>query len=100
MIFGVNIFFALVTQSLLSLIILNILTLHIRWQFYIYGYYFMVLAVMYIVMGVINLVQHYRSGEDFHMWVSNDDNSSPGITQNANDVIGAAASSESENSGG
>jgi len=26
-------------------------------------------------MGIVNIVQYYRSGASFHMWVKNDDKS-------------------------
>lgn len=105
LVFGVNTFFALVTQSLLTLVVVNKLMLNIRqqvrqcaknasrtvldvssnnrelfaFQFFVYGSYFLVLTVVYIVMGVANVVQHYRSGKDFHVWVSGDDKSASNI---------------------
>ncbi|XP_026826955.1 thiamine transporter 2 [Ooceraea biroi] len=81
LIFGVNMFFALASQSLLMLIVVNILELELSRQFFVYGSYFVVLAMIYIVIGIVNLVQHRRSGEGFHFWVGSD-NKSP--TQNAN----------------
>ncbi|KYQ56931.1 Thiamine transporter 1 [Trachymyrmex zeteki] len=59
LIFGVNIFLALLMQSLLTFIVVNTIMLNIRQQFYIYSGYFMVLAVIYLVPGVIN-IQRYR----------------------------------------
>ncbi|KAG5324338.1 S19A3 protein, partial [Acromyrmex heyeri] len=75
LVFGINTFFALLTQSLLTLVVVNILTLNIRQQFFVYGSYFLILTVIYIVMGIINIVQHYRSGAKFHVWISDDDKS-------------------------
>lgn len=75
LVFGVNTFFALLTQSLLTFVVVNTLALNIRQQFFVYGSYFLVLAVMYVAMGTINIVQHYRSGAGFHIWVNSDDNS-------------------------
>ncbi|KYN04758.1 PREDICTED: thiamine transporter 2-like [Cyphomyrmex costatus] len=75
LVFGMNTFLALLTQSLLTLVVVNTLMLNIRQQFFIYGSYFLVLAMMYIVMGIINVVQHYQSGTKFHVWISDDDKS-------------------------
>ncbi|XP_011700298.1 PREDICTED: thiamine transporter 2-like isoform X2 [Wasmannia auropunctata] len=75
LVFGINTFFALLTQSLLTFVVVNTLMLNIRQQFFVYGSYFLVLAIMYIVIGVINIVQHYRSGAGFHVWLSDDDKS-------------------------
>lgn len=89
LIFGVNMFFALLMESLLTFVVINKLTLDIREQFYVYGGYFVVLAVIYFLMGILNLVQHYRSGEVFRLWINDDDKSLP-TTRNAStssDVI-------------
>ncbi|GAB1865589.1 Thiamine transporter 2 [Camponotus japonicus] len=89
LIFGVTMFFALLVQSLLTFVVVNKLTLSIRHQFFIYGGFFVVLAVIYFLMGVHNLVQHYRSGEVFRLWI-NDDDKSLSTTRNASsssDVI-------------
>jgi len=61
LIFGVNIFLALLMQSLLTLVVVNTLTLDIRQQFYIYGGYFMLLAILYIALGIINILRYRRS---------------------------------------
>ncbi|XP_012527778.1 thiamine transporter 2 [Monomorium pharaonis] len=71
LVFGINTFVALLAQSLLTFVVVNTLLLNIREQFFIYGSYFLVLAVVYIAMGTINAVQHYRSGASFHVWVGN-----------------------------
>ncbi|TGZ53322.1 thiamine transporter 1-like [Temnothorax longispinosus] len=60
LIFGVNIFLALLMQSLLTLIVVNTIMLDIRQQFYVYGGYFMVLAVIYIVLSIINVLRYRR----------------------------------------
>ncbi|KYN05417.1 PREDICTED: thiamine transporter 1-like [Cyphomyrmex costatus] len=59
LIFGVNIFLALLMQSLLTFIVINTIMLNIRQQFYVYSGYFMVLAVIYLVLSIIN-IQRYR----------------------------------------
>ncbi|XP_025073603.1 thiamine transporter 1-like [Pogonomyrmex barbatus] len=84
LVFGVNTFFALLTQSLLTLVVINTLKLNIREQFLIYGSYFMILAIVYIVMGIINVMQHCRSGADFHVWIGGGDRCLS--VNNANDV--------------
>ncbi|CAL1678513.1 unnamed protein product [Lasius platythorax] len=75
LIFGVNIFFALLTQSLLTFIVVNKLMLNIRQQFFVCGSYFVILGVIYVLIGVVNIVQHYRSGEVFRLWTNDDDTS-------------------------
>ncbi|KAL6424323.1 hypothetical protein ACFW04_009848 [Cataglyphis niger] len=92
LIFGVNTFFALSAQSLLTFIVVHTLTLTIQQQFFIYGGYFVVLAAIYILMGVVNIVQHYRSGERFRIWTSD---KSLSAMRNASDVT----SSKSEQDG-
>lgn len=82
LVFGVNSFFALLPQSLLTFVVLNTLMLNIRQQFFVYGSYFLVLAVAYIVMGTINVVQHYQSDASFHIWVSDDKSPSTSDTSN------------------
>lgn len=104
LIFGVNTFFALLAQSLLTFIVIDKLTLTIQqqvrfaakmvffrireilciFQFFVYGGYFMALAAIYIMMGVVNIVQHYRSGERFRIWSDNDKSLS--VMRNASDV--------------
>lgn len=96
LIFGVNTFFALLAQSLLTSIVVNKLMLDIRQQFFVYGSYFVVLAVIYIQMGVVNIVQHYRSGEAFRFFRTDDDDKSLSATQNASN---ASTSSKSEHNG-
>ncbi|KYN13471.1 Thiamine transporter 2 [Trachymyrmex cornetzi] len=61
LIFGVNIFLALLMQSLLTFVVVNTIMLNIRQQFYIYSGYFMVLAMIYLVLSVINIRQYRRS---------------------------------------
>ncbi|XP_029674778.1 thiamine transporter 1-like [Formica exsecta] len=85
LIFGVNTFFALLAQSLLTFIVVNKLMLNIRQQYFVYGGYFVVLSMMYILMGVVNIVQHYRSSEKFRVRTSDKDKSLS-ATQNASSV--------------
>ncbi|XP_050461134.1 thiamine transporter 1-like [Cataglyphis hispanica] len=94
LIFGVNTFFALLAQSLLTFIVVNKLMLTIQQQFFVYGGYFVVLAAIYILTGVVNIVQHYRSGERFRIWTSDNDKSLS-VMRNASDVT----SSKSEHDG-
>ncbi|XP_012536072.1 thiamine transporter 2 [Monomorium pharaonis] len=61
LIFGVNIFLALLMQSLLTFIVVNTIMLDIRHQFFVYGGYFIVLAMIYIVLGVINILQYHHN---------------------------------------
>nr|XP_012222669.1 PREDICTED: thiamine transporter 2-like [Linepithema humile] len=84
LIFGVNTFFALLAQSLLTLVVVNTLLLDIRQQFFVYGGYFVILAVVYVIMGIINIVQHRRSDKNFHLWINDDNKSS--AAQNTSDI--------------
>ena len=108
LVFGVNTFFALLTQSLLTLVVVNVLKLNIKqqvrryaenasrldigfpeiknfpFQFFVYGSYFLILTVIYIVMGIINIVQYYRSGAKFHVWIRDDDKSLSSYTSTLN----------------
>ncbi|XP_011875260.1 PREDICTED: thiamine transporter 2-like [Vollenhovia emeryi] len=93
LVFGVNTFFALLTQSLLTFVVVNTLMLNIRQQFFVYGSYFLVLAVLYIVMGIINVVQHYRSGAGLHVRISSNDKSS-----SVNDVSNVESSKSKRDS--
>ncbi|XP_020287296.1 thiamine transporter 1-like [Pseudomyrmex gracilis] len=95
LVFGINMFLALVVQSLLTFVVINTLAMSIRPQFFVYSSYFMVLAMVYLVMGVVNVVQLHRSGESFHFWVN--DNNNPSVTQNAsNSSNETTTSSKSE----
>ncbi|XP_077271318.1 thiamine transporter 1-like isoform X2 [Temnothorax americanus] len=58
LIFGVNIFLALLMQSLLTFIVVNTIMLDIRQQFYVYGGYFMVLGMIFIVLSIINVLRY------------------------------------------
>lgn len=58
LIFGVNIFFALLMQSLLTFVVINTIMLDIRQQFYVYGGYFMILAVTYFILSIINILRY------------------------------------------
>lgn len=50
-------------------------------QFFVYGGYFLTLAVIYVILGLINCIQRQRNAESFHLWINGDNESS---TQNAN----------------
>ncbi|XP_067207469.1 thiamine transporter 1-like isoform X2 [Linepithema humile] len=60
LIFGVNMFLALLMQSLI-LVIVNMLMLDIRQQYCIYSGYHLVLGVIYIVLAVITIKKHRRN---------------------------------------
>ncbi|XP_076639695.1 thiamine transporter 2-like isoform X2 [Colletes latitarsis] len=70
LIFGINTFFALLLQSVLTAIVVNgNLGLALRSQYIIYGGYFIVIGMLYTIMGIFNIVQHSKSGMKFNIWV-------------------------------
>ncbi|CAK9833814.1 Thiamine transporter 2 [Anthophora retusa] len=70
LIFGVNTFFALLLQSVLTAITVNgNLKLDLRSQYFVYGGYFTVIAVLYTIIGILNIVQHCKRGEEFKIWI-------------------------------
>lgn len=69
LIFGVNTFFALLLQSLLTAIVVNgNLKLDLRSQYFVYGGYFIVISIFYIIIGIINIIQHCKKGIGFKIW--------------------------------
>ncbi|XP_017876698.1 thiamine transporter 1-like isoform X2 [Ceratina calcarata] len=77
LIFGVNTFFALLLQSVLTAIVLNgNLNLDVRSQYFVYGSYFIVLAALYTVIGIVNIVRHCKSGTRFQVWIKDESNNS------------------------
>ncbi|XP_072763368.1 thiamine transporter 1 [Anoplolepis gracilipes] len=94
LIFGVNMFVALLAQSLLTFVVVNKLMLNIQQQFFVYGGYFVVLAVIYFLMGIINVAQHYRSGKAFRLWISDDENEFLSATRNASSASDVMSKSE------
>ncbi|XP_032690025.1 thiamine transporter 1-like isoform X2 [Odontomachus brunneus] len=76
LIFGMNIFVALAAESLFTFVVVNTLMLNIRWQYFVYGGYFVILGFMYLLMGILNIVQFYQSGECSQLLTSNENKSS------------------------
>ncbi|EFN84207.1 thiamine transporter 2 [Harpegnathos saltator] len=97
LIFGINIFIALVAQSLFTLVVVNALMLNIRWQYFIYGSYFVILGFMYFLMGILNIVKYYQSNERFNLWTSDETQST--VTQTTNDMRDNGASAAVEENG-
>ncbi|EDS43661.1 conserved hypothetical protein [Culex quinquefasciatus] len=60
LVFGINTFVALVFQSILTVVVISEsgLALTPRGQFKVYGGYFLVLAVIYLVPATVSLVRH------------------------------------------
>lgn len=56
LIFGINTLFALVFQTLLTVIVISWLVFSIRDQFMIYGFYFIGLSVIYLAASIVKLV--------------------------------------------
>ncbi|KAF4521486.1 hypothetical protein B566_EDAN001783 [Ephemera danica] len=57
LIFGMNMFLALVLQSILTLIVLSWLKLEIREQFVVYASYFAFLAILFIILTFVMMVR-------------------------------------------
>lgn len=70
LIFGTNIFFALLLQSLLTLIVINgNLAPDIRMQFFVYGCYYVVLAVIFMIIAIVTVSKHVKNGDTFEIWL-------------------------------
>ncbi|XP_014475852.1 PREDICTED: thiamine transporter 1-like [Dinoponera quadriceps] len=97
LIFGVNIFVALVAQSLLTLIVVNTLMLDIRWQYFIYGGYFVILGFMYLLLGILNIMKYYQSGRRLDLRTNDEDKSfaSTQTTIDVNDGVSAVLENNS-----
>ncbi|XP_015174418.1 PREDICTED: thiamine transporter 1-like [Polistes dominula] len=72
LIFGTNIFYALLFQSLLTLIVINgNLGKDIRSQFFIYGCYYVILAAIFLIIAIFTIIKHVKSGNKFKIWIKN-----------------------------
>jgi solute carrier family 19 (thiamine transporter), member 2/3 len=56
LIFGINTFVALLFQSVLTFVVIQLLKLSTRQQFLVYGCYFIGLSVMYLIFSVVQLI--------------------------------------------
>ncbi|XP_076752468.1 thiamine transporter 2 [Xylocopa sonorina] len=67
LIFGINTFFALLLQSLLTLIVVNgNLNLELRSQYFVYGSCFIAIAIYYILLSIATFFgQHYKKNAGF-----------------------------------
>lgn len=92
LIFGLNIFFALLFQSILTFITLNTLGLDVRTQYCVYGSYYVVIAAVYLLLGVINIIQYHRRGEKLTILITNKDTA---MVQNLRDVRSSKSESPS-----
>ncbi|XP_076165974.1 thiamine transporter 1 [Ptiloglossa arizonensis] len=74
LIFGINTFFALLLQSILTAIVVNgSLGLDLRSQYFIYGGYFIVIAILYTIIGIFNIVKHSKKCTECKIWIKNED---------------------------
>lgn len=74
LIFGINIFFALVLQTILTAVVLNSnFDLDIRSQYFVYGGYFIAIAVVYMITGIVSMIRHYKRGTKFKFWIKNEE---------------------------
>lgn len=37
-------------------------------QYFVYGGYFIVISIFYIIIGIINIIQHCKKGIGFKIW--------------------------------
>ncbi|XP_043592748.1 thiamine transporter 1-like [Bombus pyrosoma] len=72
LIFGINTFFALLLQSVLTAIVVNgNLKLNLRSQYFVYGGYYIVISILYMIIGILNIIRHCKKGAGFKIWVQN-----------------------------
>ncbi|XP_053978452.1 thiamine transporter 1-like [Hylaeus volcanicus] len=72
LIFGINTFFALLLQTVLTAIVVNgNLGLDLRSQYFVYGGYFIAIAMLYIIIGISSIVRHFKRGMEFKIWARN-----------------------------
>lgn len=75
LIFGINTFFALLLQSILTVIVVNgNLKLDLRSQYFVYGGYYIAISILYMIIGISNIVQHCRKGTGFKILLKRDHN--------------------------
>lgn len=43
----------------------------ILFQYFVYGGYFIVIAMLYTIIGIANIAQRCKRGADFKIWVKN-----------------------------
>ncbi|XP_023246565.1 thiamine transporter 1-like [Copidosoma floridanum] len=70
LIFGINSFFALLFQTILTLVVIAWLKLHITSQFIIYGAYYGVLGLLFAVMSVLTITKVVRSKNPVALWIT------------------------------
>ncbi|XP_076662579.1 thiamine transporter 1 [Halictus rubicundus] len=74
LIFGINTFFALALQSILTAVVVNgNLGLNLRSQYLIYGGYFIVIAMLYTIIGIFNIARNFKRGNKFNIWAKTQD---------------------------
>ncbi|XP_058797969.1 thiamine transporter 2-like [Phymastichus coffea] len=75
LIFGLNTFFALLLQSLLTYIVISkdVLGLNIRLQYMAYGGYYLVLGVIFLIMNIFTVVHYLRNQKPLKIWVKSMD---------------------------
>lgn len=72
LIFGINTFFALLLQSVLTAIVVNgNLKLNLRSQYFVYGGYYIAISILYMIIGILNIIRHCKKGAGFKIWVQN-----------------------------
>ncbi|CRK99036.1 CLUMA_CG012176, isoform A [Clunio marinus] len=64
LIFGINTLIALVFQTILTVVVISYLDLSTRDQFLVYGFYFIALALVYLVTSIVKLV-FFRNNDKY-----------------------------------
>lgn len=71
LIFGINTLIALAFQSILTVVVITLLGLNTREQFFVYGAYFVVLSAIYLITSLVNLlIAHKRLRRENQLSVS------------------------------
>ncbi|XP_015119877.1 thiamine transporter 2 [Diachasma alloeum] len=83
LVFGINILVSLILQTILTYIVTSgrVFKLHIRQQFVVYAWYFIVLAVLFAPVAVVTIVKSYRRGANVTVWAPRDDSSESSSNQ-------------------
>ncbi|XP_014218184.1 thiamine transporter 2-like [Copidosoma floridanum] len=75
LIFGINTFMALLFQSIMTYIVIDeqCLNLDIRSQFMVYGSYYIVLGVIFMIMNVFTVMYYLKNQKPLKIWAKSTD---------------------------
>lgn len=40
-------------------------------QYFVYGGYFIAISILYMIIGILNIIRHCKKGAGFKIWVQN-----------------------------